>query len=175
MMRIEWRDKHLGRPQKCFSFLLQRFQSCYLPHIFPGISHKTNLYRPDLSNVTIILMKSVVFTHFRNPDISDLHRLGPQDLSSNSKQPFINCRVVVLKWLAHLTHVPQSTHGLEAHFSPPGHQPLHLGSPAMESSFYSQISEKEAPSYIRFVTVLIISNLLFTFYFSITVNSTEVR
>lgn len=94
--------------------------------------------------------------------ISDLHRLGPQDSSSNAKQPFVTCRVVVLKWLAHLTHVPQSTHGLEAHFSPPGHQPLHLGSPAMESSFYSQISEKEAPSYIRFFVLCVSLKTLIT-------------
>ena len=47
-MRVEWRDKHLGRPQHCFSFLLQKFKLYYLPYIFPEISNRTNVYRPDL-------------------------------------------------------------------------------------------------------------------------------
>ncbi|XP_046445727.1 ral GTPase-activating protein subunit alpha-1-like isoform X1 [Daphnia pulex] len=130
VMRIEWRDKHLGRPQRCFSFLLQKFQTFFLPHIFPEISERTNVYRPDL-------------------DISDLRRLGPNDPSSNAKQPFICCRVVVLKWLANLTHVPQSTHHHDVNFATcAAVLPQHIGSPAMESSFYSQISEREAPTYI---------------------------
>ena len=84
-------------------------------------------------------------------DISDLRRLGPNDPSSNAKQPFICCRVVVLKWLANLTHVPQSTHHHDTIFATcAAVLPQYIGSPAMESSFYSQISEKEAPSYIRF-------------------------
>ena len=80
-------------------------------------------------------------------DISDLRRLGSYDPISNAKQPLIGCRVVVLKWLANLTHVPQSSH----HQQPPELPGQHLGSPAMDSSFYSQISEKEPPSlsYIR--------------------------
>ena len=85
-------------------------------------------------------------------DISNLRRLGPHDPISNSKQPFISCRVVVLKWLANLTHVPQTSHHHEAPFPTCAAViPQHLlASPAMDSSFYSQISEKEAPSYIRF-------------------------
>ena len=82
-------------------------------------------------------------------DISELHRLGPNDPSSNARQLLMNCRVVVLKWLANLTHVPQSNHHQDsapfgvAHSAPP-----YLGSPAipMDSSFYSQVSEKEPSS-----------------------------
>jgi hypothetical protein len=71
--------------------------------------------------------------------------------SSNAKQPFICCRVVVLKWLANLTHVPQSTHHHDVNFATcAAVLPQHIGSPAMESSFYSQISEREAPTYIRY-------------------------
>ena len=65
----------------------------------------------------------------------------------------MSCRVVVLKWLANLTHVPQSSHqsaseaGGGAGAGPHAASGLpHLGSPAMESSFYSQVSEKEPPS-----------------------------
>ena len=79
-------------------------------------------------------------------DISELRRLGPYDSSSNSKQPFITCRVVVLKWLANLTHVPQASLHQDLIANP---YTQHLGSPAMDSSFYSQISEKEGPLYMR--------------------------
>jgi len=130
VMRVEWRDKHLGRPQHCFSFLLQKFKLCYLPFIFSEISNRTNVYRPDL-------------------DFSELHRLGPNDPSSNAKQLLMNCRVVVLKWLANLTHVPQSNHHRETLSSGVTQvAPPHLGSPAipMDSSFYSQVSEKEPAS-----------------------------
>ena len=53
-MRVEWRDKHLGRPQRCFSFLLRKFQSCYLPHIFPDISDRTNVYSPYLGMLNVV-------------------------------------------------------------------------------------------------------------------------
>ena len=53
VMRVEWRDKHLGRPQRCFSFLLQKVQFYFLPHVFPEISNRTNVYRPDLGTIFI--------------------------------------------------------------------------------------------------------------------------
>lgn len=153
-MRIEWRDKHLGRPQRCFSFLLQKFQTFFLPHIFPEISERTNVYRPDLGKSAALIPCFHLSTNIFiivPPDISDLRRLGPNDPSSNAKQPFICCRVVVLKWLANLTHVPQSTHHHDVNFATcAAVLPQHIGSPAMESSFYSQISEREAPTYIRY-------------------------
>lgn len=63
-MRIEWRDKHLGRPQRCFSFLLQKFQTYYLPHIFPEISERTNVYRPDLGELVYRLLRRFFFFFF---------------------------------------------------------------------------------------------------------------
>ncbi len=48
VMRIEWRDKHLGRPQRCFAFLLDKFRRSYLPHVFPDLSDATDVYQPDL-------------------------------------------------------------------------------------------------------------------------------
>lgn len=83
-MRIEWRDKHLGRPQRCFSFLLQKFQTFFLPHIFPEISERTNVYRPDLGKSAALIPCFHLSTNIViivPPDISDLRRLGPNDPS----------------------------------------------------------------------------------------------
>ncbi|GLH07913.1 Probable Rho GTPase-activating protein CG5521 [Gryllus bimaculatus] len=87
--RIEWRDR-LTRQHKCFVFLFERFKQFYLPHIFPQFSHTTSLYRPVLD--LPILRKS-------SSGVTDT----PE--GRRRQDPFIGCRVAVIKWVALFTHV----------------------------------------------------------------------
>ncbi|XP_039283019.1 ral GTPase-activating protein subunit alpha-1 [Nilaparvata lugens] len=87
--RVEWRDKFF-RQQRCFKFLFDRFKEYYLPHIFPSFSTITSLYKPVL----------------------DLPNLRSQPPSEDKKRftldPFMNCRVAVIKWVANFTHITKT-------------------------------------------------------------------
>ncbi|GFG28404.1 hypothetical protein Cfor_11332, partial [Coptotermes formosanus] len=87
--KIEWRDR-LCKQQKCFVFLFERFKQYYLPHIFPQFSFATSLYKPVLD--LPVLRKG-------SP--------GPSDTPEGRRQqdPFVICRVVVIKWVATFTHI----------------------------------------------------------------------
>ncbi|XP_069689068.1 probable Rho GTPase-activating protein CG5521 isoform X3 [Periplaneta americana] len=87
--KIEWRDR-LCRQHKCFMFLFERFKQYYLPHIFPQFSFATSLYKPVLD--LPVLRKG-------SP--------GPGDTPEGRKRqdPYVICRVVVIKWVATFTHI----------------------------------------------------------------------
>ncbi|KAG8275624.1 Ral GTPase-activating protein subunit alpha-2 [Homalodisca vitripennis] len=81
--RVEWKDK-IYKQHKSFMFLFDRFKMYYLPHMFPTFSHATSLYKPVL----------------------DLALLRPRFTSEDRKrvEPYINCRVAFIKWIANFTH-----------------------------------------------------------------------
>ncbi|XP_021917093.1 ral GTPase-activating protein subunit alpha-1 isoform X3 [Zootermopsis nevadensis] len=87
--KVEWRDR-LCRQHKCFMFLFERFKQYYLPHIFPQFSFATSLYKPVLD--LPVLRKG-------SP--------GPSDTPEGRRRqdPFVICRVVVIKWVATFTHI----------------------------------------------------------------------
>ncbi|RZF33885.1 hypothetical protein LSTR_LSTR009909 [Laodelphax striatellus] len=87
--RVEWRDKFF-RQQRCFKFLFDRFKEYYLPHIFPSFSTVTSLYKPVL-------------------DLPNLRSQPPnEDKKRFSVDPFMNCRVAVIKWVANFTHITKT-------------------------------------------------------------------
>ncbi|PNF30190.1 Ral GTPase-activating protein subunit alpha-2 [Cryptotermes secundus] len=87
--KIEWRDR-LCKQHKCFVFLFERFKQYYLPHIFPQFSFATSLYKPVLD--LPVLRKG-------SPGLSDT----PE--GRRRQDPFVVCRVVVIKWVATFTHI----------------------------------------------------------------------
>ncbi|XP_066993863.2 probable Rho GTPase-activating protein CG5521 isoform X2 [Anabrus simplex] len=87
--RIEWRDR-LCRQHKCFVFLFERFKQFYLPYIFPQFSVATSLYKPVLD--LPVLRKP-------SPGIADT----PE--GRRRQDPYVACRVAVIKWVAWFTHV----------------------------------------------------------------------
>ncbi|PSN31580.1 hypothetical protein C0J52_21547 [Blattella germanica] len=87
--KIEWRDR-LCKQHKCFMFLFERFKQYYLPHIFPQFSFATSLYKPVL-------------------DLPVLRKASPGPSETpearRRQDPFVICRVVVIKWVATFTHI----------------------------------------------------------------------
>lgn len=90
--RVEWRDKFY-KQHKCFTFLFERFKQYYLPHIFPTFSYDTSLYKPIL-------------------DLPTLRSSSHSEDKKRLMDPFINCKVVVIKWVANFTHITKSSKDL---------------------------------------------------------------
>ncbi|XP_012591987.1 ral GTPase-activating protein subunit alpha-1 isoform X7 [Microcebus murinus] len=85
---LEWKNKE--NQEKGFSFLFSHFKKYYLPYIFPNICKENSLYHPIL----------------------DIPQMRPKphyvmikkDAETNEavyciKEPFINARVIVIRWL----------------------------------------------------------------------------
>ncbi|XP_049857449.1 probable Rho GTPase-activating protein CG5521 isoform X1 [Schistocerca gregaria] len=98
--KVEWRDR-VNRQHKCFTFLFERFKQYYLPHIFPEFSHMTSLYKPVLE---VPLKKRAC--------------PAPVETADGKKRtdPFIACRVAVIRWVAIFTHITKK--GSEHTFVP---------------------------------------------------------
>ncbi|XP_075222670.1 putative Rho GTPase-activating protein CG5521 [Lycorma delicatula] len=94
--RVEWRDKFY-KQHKCFTFLFERFKQYYLPHIFPTFSYDTSLYVPIL-------------------DLPTLRSSSYNEDKKKLMDPFVNCKVVVIKWVANFTHITKSNKDLLPHF-----------------------------------------------------------
>lgn len=89
--KIEWRDKSIGRQQRCFHFLFEKFKKFYLPHIFPHISFTTSLYKPCLELPTM--------RHDREPILERTEKGLVSRLDSLSQ-----CQSTVIRWITNFSH-----------------------------------------------------------------------
>ncbi|XP_068110135.1 ral GTPase-activating protein subunit alpha-1 isoform X5 [Hyperolius riggenbachi] len=101
---LEWRNKE--KEEGGFSFLFSNFKKYYMPYIFPAMSRESSLYNPVLE---IPQMRP-----------KPLYMLIRRDTESNeayycTKEPFLNARVIVIRWLVSFwlepkphtgTHIP---------------------------------------------------------------------
>uniref|UniRef100_A0A8C5QVX0 Ral GTPase activating protein catalytic subunit alpha 1 n=1 Tax=Leptobrachium leishanense TaxID=445787 RepID=A0A8C5QVX0_9ANUR len=101
---LEWRNK--DKEEGGFAFLFSNFKKFYLPYIFPTMSRESNLYNPVLE----------IPQTRQKPHYVLLRR----DTESNeaqycTKEPFLNARVIVIRWLVSFwlepkphsgTHIP---------------------------------------------------------------------
>ncbi|CAH2328382.1 ral GTPase-activating subunit alpha-1 isoform X3 [Pelobates cultripes] len=101
---LEWRNK--DKEEGGFAFLFSNFKKYYLPYIFPAMSRESSLYNPQLE-----IPQTRPKPHYV---------LLRRDTESNeaqycTKEPFINARVIVIRWLVSFwlepkphsgTHIP---------------------------------------------------------------------
>ncbi|XP_044127386.1 ral GTPase-activating protein subunit alpha-1 isoform X2 [Bufo gargarizans] len=101
---LEWQNK--DKEEDGFAFLFSNFKKYYMPYIFPAMSRESSLYNPVLE-IPQIRPKP----HYM---------LVRRDAESNeaqycTKEPFLNARVIVIRWLVsfwlepkpHMgTHIP---------------------------------------------------------------------
>ncbi|KAJ9597262.1 hypothetical protein L9F63_011866, partial [Diploptera punctata] len=97
--RIEWHDR-LCKQHKCFMFLFDKFKQYYLPHIFPHFSFQVAVYLLYLDLPA--LRKSASGT-------------GETPETRRRQDPFVICRVVVIKWVATFTHITKKGEALFMH------------------------------------------------------------
>ncbi|KAM4690003.1 ral GTPase-activating protein subunit alpha-1 [Rhinophrynus dorsalis] len=101
---LEWRNKD---KEECgFAFLFSNFKKYYMPYIFPAMSRESSLYHPVLEIPQMRPKPHYV--------------LMRRDAESNeaqycTKEPFLNARVIVIRWLVSFwlepkpqmgTHIP---------------------------------------------------------------------
>ncbi|XP_071971629.1 ral GTPase-activating protein subunit alpha-1 isoform X6 [Engystomops pustulosus] len=101
---LEWQNK--DKEEDGFAFLFSNFKKYYMPYIFPAMSRESSLYNPVLE-IPQIRPKP----HYM---------LVRRDVESNeaqycTKEPFLNARVIVIRWLVSFwlepkphtgTHIP---------------------------------------------------------------------
>ncbi|XP_038071739.1 ral GTPase-activating protein subunit alpha-1-like [Patiria miniata] len=80
LMKMHWKEQR--RHEESFIFLLDNFRQYYLPHIFPGFSFDTSLYKPNLEIPgSRFTSSSILSTTFGSYD------------------PMLLCRVSVVQWV----------------------------------------------------------------------------
>ncbi|NP_001362244.1 ral GTPase-activating protein subunit alpha-1 [Xenopus tropicalis] len=99
---LEWRNKD---KEECgFAFLFSNFKQFYMPYIFPAMSKESSLYNPVLE---IPQMRS-----------KPHYMLIRRDAESNeaqycTKEPFLNARVTVIRWLVSFWLEPKPHTGVQ--------------------------------------------------------------
>jgi len=87
---IEWKEDRLERQRRCLAFLVDKFKTFYMMHIFPDFNWAMSLYRPSL-------------------ELPERRKFRPAfvDAGDGTKRvdPMLSCRVVVIKWVAQFTHL----------------------------------------------------------------------
>ncbi|XP_040580670.1 ral GTPase-activating protein subunit alpha-1 [Lepeophtheirus salmonis] len=86
---IEWKENKLEKRKKSLIFLLSKFKTFYMPHIFPDFNWSTSLYRPSLELPEVRKFTTALV------DTGD---------GGKKIDPMLACRVVVIKWVAQYTH-----------------------------------------------------------------------
>nr|DBA14266.1 TPA: hypothetical protein GDO54_005260 [Pyxicephalus adspersus] len=101
---LEWRyrDKEEGG----FAFLFSNFKKYYMPYIFPAMSRESSLYNPVLEIPQMRPKPHYVLVR-RDTESNEAHFC--------TKEPFLNARVIVIRWLVSFwlepkphsgTHIP---------------------------------------------------------------------
>ncbi|PIO37499.1 hypothetical protein AB205_0000700, partial [Aquarana catesbeiana] len=101
---LEWwnRDKEEGG----FAFLFSNFKKYYMPYIFPAMSREGSLYNPVLEIPQMRPKPHYVLVR-RDTESNEVHYC--------TKEPFLNARVIVIRWLVSFwlepkphtgTHIP---------------------------------------------------------------------
>ncbi|XP_053331621.1 ral GTPase-activating protein subunit alpha-1 isoform X1 [Spea bombifrons] len=101
---LEWRNK--AKEENGFAFLFSNFKKYYMPYIFPAMSRESSLYNPALEIPQMRPKPHYVLIR-RDAESNEAHYC--------TKEPFLNARVIVIKWLVSFwlepkphsgTHIP---------------------------------------------------------------------
>ncbi|XP_056402899.1 ral GTPase-activating protein subunit alpha-1 isoform X3 [Hyla sarda] len=101
---LEWQNK--DKEEDGFAFLFSNFKKYYMPYIFPAMSRESSLYNPVLE-----------IPQIRPKPHYMLVRKDAESIEAQycTKEPFLNARVIVIRWLVsfwlepkpHMgTHIP---------------------------------------------------------------------
>ncbi|KAM8921688.1 ral GTPase-activating protein subunit alpha-1 isoform 6-T6 [Pelodytes ibericus] len=101
---LEWRNKE--KEESGFAFLFSNFKKYYMPYIFPTMSRDSSLYHPVLEIPQTRPKPHYVLTR-RDAESTEAQYC--------TKEPFLNARVIVIRWLVSFwlepkphtgTHIP---------------------------------------------------------------------
>ncbi|XP_073410314.1 ral GTPase-activating protein subunit alpha-1 isoform X4 [Dendrobates tinctorius] len=101
---LEWQNK--DKEEDGFAFLFSNFKKYYMPYIFPAMSRESSLYSPVLE-IPQIRPKPHYMLVRRDADSNEAQYC--------TKEPFLNTRVIVIRWLVSFwlepkphtgTHIP---------------------------------------------------------------------
>ncbi|KAM4013703.1 ral GTPase-activating protein subunit alpha-1 isoform 4-T4 [Anomaloglossus baeobatrachus] len=101
---LEWQNK--DKEEDGFAFLFSNFKKYYMPYIFPAMSRESSLYSPVL-DIPQIRPKPHYMLVRRDADSNEAQYC--------TKEPFLNTRVIVIRWLVSFwlepkphtgTHIP---------------------------------------------------------------------
>ncbi|XP_018410089.1 PREDICTED: ral GTPase-activating protein subunit alpha-1 isoform X2 [Nanorana parkeri] len=101
---LEWRNR--DKEEGGFAFLFSYFKKYYMPYIFPAMSRESSLYNPVLEIPQMRPKPHYVLVR-RDAESNEAHYC--------TKEPFLNARVIVIRWLVSFwlepkphtgTHIP---------------------------------------------------------------------
>ncbi|XP_040189007.1 ral GTPase-activating protein subunit alpha-1 isoform X11 [Rana temporaria] len=101
---LEWRNR--DKEEGGFAFLFSNFKKYYMPYIFPAMSRESSLYNPVLEIPQMRPKPHYVLVR-RDTESNEVHYC--------TKEPFLNARVIVIRWLVSFwlepkphtgTHIP---------------------------------------------------------------------
>ncbi|XP_069588150.1 ral GTPase-activating protein subunit alpha-1 isoform X4 [Ranitomeya imitator] len=101
---LEWQNK--DKEEDGFAFLFSNFKKYYMPYIFPAMSRESSIYSPVLE-IPQIRPKPHYMLVRRDADSNEAQYC--------TKEPFLNTRVIVIRWLVSFwlepkphtgTHIP---------------------------------------------------------------------
>ncbi|XP_075699465.1 ral GTPase-activating protein subunit alpha-1 isoform X3 [Rhinoderma darwinii] len=85
---LEWQNK--DKEEDGFAFLFSNFKKYYMPYIFPAMSRESSLYNPVLE-IPQMRPKPHYMLVRRDAESNEAHYC--------TKEPFLNARVIVIRWL----------------------------------------------------------------------------
>ncbi|XP_075049056.1 ral GTPase-activating protein subunit alpha-1 [Mixophyes fleayi] len=85
---LEWQNK--DKEEGGFAFLFSNFKKYYMPYIFPAMSRESSLYNPVLEIPQMRPKPNYVLMR-RDAESNEAHYC--------TKEPFLNARVIVIRWL----------------------------------------------------------------------------
>ncbi|KAG8449519.1 hypothetical protein GDO86_016240 [Hymenochirus boettgeri] len=99
---LEWRNKE--KDECGFAFLFSNFKQFYMPYIFPAMSRESSLYNPVLE-IPQLRPKPHYMLIRRDAESNEAHYC--------TKEPFLNARVTVIRWLVSFWLEPKPHIGVQ--------------------------------------------------------------
>ncbi|XP_063803933.1 ral GTPase-activating protein subunit alpha-1 isoform X4 [Pseudophryne corroboree] len=98
---LEWQNK--DKEEGGFAFLFSNFKKYYMPYIFPAMSRESSLYHPVLEIPQMRPKPNYVLIR-RDAESNEAHYC--------TKEPFLNARVIVIRWLVSFWLEPKPHTGI---------------------------------------------------------------